>query len=102
MIVIPNNTKGVFIVQDGVNIEENTYTSKAIDEKQNQLFTSYDSVEALQNVDKNNSVYYDTNALKVSKNGLYGLINFEGKKDLICVRIGRIEDVYKYEDDIIE
>lgn len=80
MIVIPNNTKGVFIVQDGVNIEENTYTSKAIDEKQNQLFTSYDSVEALQNVDKNNSVYYDTNALKVSKNGLYGLINFEGKE----------------------
>ena len=29
-------------------------------------------------------------------------VNFEGKKDLICVRIGHIKDVYKYEDDLIE
>ena len=29
-------------------------------------------------------------------------VNFEGKKDLICVRIGKIKDVYKYEDDLIE
>ena len=29
-------------------------------------------------------------------------VNFKGKKDLICIRIGKIKDVYKYEDDLIE
>lgn len=80
MVVIPNSSKGLFIVQEGVNFDDGTYTSKAIDEKQNNLFTSYDTVEALQNIDENGSVYYDENALKVSKNGLYGLINFSGKE----------------------
>ena len=80
MIVIPNNTKPIFLIQSDVNMDSKTYSSKAIDEKQNQIFTSYDTVEALQNVDEKGTVYYDTNALKVSKNGLYGLINFEGKE----------------------
>ena len=29
-------------------------------------------------------------------------MNFKGKKDLICVRVGRIKDVYKYEDSLIK
>ena len=29
-------------------------------------------------------------------------VNFEGKKNLICVRIGSFKDVYKYQDNIIE
>ena len=42
--------------------------------------------------------YVDDNAESLREK----FVNFEGKKDLICVRIGRIEDVYKYEDDLIE
>ena len=80
MVVIPNSSRGIFIVQENVNLDDGTYTSKAIDEKQNNLFTSYDTVEALQNIDANGNVYYDKNALKVSKDGLYGLINFNGKE----------------------
>lgn len=79
MVVIPNKTKPVFIVQENVNIDDETYTSKAIDEKQNQLFADYDNVEALQSIDENGNVYYDTNALKISKDGLYGLISYSGK-----------------------
>ncbi len=42
--------------------------------------------------------YVDDNAESLRKK----FVNFEGKKDLICVRIGHIKDVYKYEDDLIE
>ena len=42
--------------------------------------------------------YVDDNAQSLIKK----FVNFEGKKDLIFVRIGHIKDVYKYEDDLIE
>ena len=29
-------------------------------------------------------------------------VNFEGKKDIECVRVGLFDDVYKYKDDLIE
>ena len=29
-------------------------------------------------------------------------VNFEGKKDIKCIRIGSFKDVYKYEDDLVE
>lgn len=84
MIIIPDSSKPVFICQTNVNIEEGKYDSKAIDEKAKQLFDSYEKVEALQNIDNNNIVSYDTNALRVLKNGKYGLINFSGKELLGC------------------
>lgn len=84
MIIIPDSTKAIFIYQSDVNLAENTYNSYAINEKGERLFTSYDRVEALQNVDSNNYITYDTNALKVSKDGKYGLINFNGTEILGC------------------
>lgn len=84
MITIPDPTKVVFIYQSNVDLSNNTYDSKAIDDKSNELFTGYDKVEALQNIDSSNIVSYDTNALKVSKGGKYGLINFSGTELLAC------------------
>lgn len=84
MIVIPDQTKPVFICQSEVNLESGSYASKAINEKKKQLFTDYEKVEALQNIDSNNIVSYDTNALKVLKDGKYGLVNFSGKELLQC------------------
>ncbi len=84
MIVIPDPTKAVFIYQYNVNLEDGTYNSGAINDKGERLFSSYDSVEAMQNVDSSNYVTYDTNVLKVSKNGKYGLINFNGTEILEC------------------
>ncbi len=80
MIVIPDPTKAIFICQENVNLENGTYTSYAIDDKSNRLFASYDQVEAMQNVDSQGNVFYDTNVLKVQRNGNYGLINFSGKE----------------------
>ena len=36
------------------------------------------------------------------KNSEKNLLILRGKKDIICTRIGKIKDVYKYEDDLIE
>ncbi len=80
MIVIPDPTKAIFICQEDVNLEGNTYKSFAIDDHSNRLFSLYDNVEAMQNVDSNGNVFYDTSVLKVEKNGQYGLINFSGKE----------------------
>ncbi len=80
MIVIPDSTKAIFICQENVDMENGTYNSFAIDEKGNRLFTSYDQVEAMQNIDENGMLFYDTNVLKVQKDGKYGLINLNGKE----------------------
>lgn len=84
MLIIPDSSKAVFICQRDVDYENGTYKSYAINDKSKELFTSYDSVEAIQNIDKYKQVFYDTNVLKVSKDGKYGLINFNGKELLGC------------------
>ena len=84
MIVVPNSAAAVFICQSDVNLDAGTYKSYAIDNNGNKLFTSYDSVEAIQNVDRKNQIFYDKTVLKVSKNGKYGLINFSGKELVSC------------------
>ena len=84
MIVIPNPEKDVFLVTYDVNYEDGTYKSKAINSKNEQLFTEYSKVEAIQNQDIQNSVWYVTTCLKVEKDGQYGLIDFSGKTLLDC------------------
>ena len=84
IIVIPNPEKDVFLVTENVNSIDGTYKSKAINSKNEELFTIYDKVEFLQNQDKQNSVWYYTTCLKVQKNGEYGLIDFTGKTLLEC------------------
>lgn len=84
MIIIPNKEKDVFIVTYDVNYTDGSYKSKAIDSKGKTLFTNYSKVEAIQNQDEQNSVWYSTSCLKVEKDGLYGLIDFSGKVLLDC------------------
>ena len=82
MIIIPDPTKAVFIVQSDVNLEAGTYNSKAINENGEEIFTSYQKIEAMQNIDSNNLITYDTTALKVYNGEKYGLINFNGTEIL--------------------
>ena len=84
MIVIPDNTKPVFICMENVDYTNNTFKTKAIDEKGKQLFTNYEQVEVIYNHDENNNIWYESNILKVQKEGKYGLINLEGKEILAC------------------
>lgn len=79
MIIIPDSSKTIFICQDNVNYGTGTYTSKAVNQKNETLFGNYDKVEVIYNHDKNNNVWYEKNVLKVQKDGKYGLINLDGK-----------------------
>ena len=84
MIVIPDNTKPVFVCMENVDYTNDTFKTKAIDEKGKQLFTNYEQVEVIYNHDENNNIWYESNILKVQKDGKYGLINLDGKEILAC------------------
>lgn len=84
MVVIPNKEKPVFIVMYDVNYENNTYKTKAINEKNEQLFTEYEQVEVIQNYDKQNNIWFEKSCLRVKKDNKYGLIDFSGKVLLNC------------------
>lgn len=84
MIIVPDNTKPIFICTENVNFENGTYESKAVNEKNEEIFTNYDKVEVLSNHDKNNNLWYEKNVLKAQKDGKDGLINLEGKELVKC------------------
>ena len=84
MIIIPNPDKDVFLITKSVNYIDGTYSSLAINSKGEQLFSDYAKVEAIQNIDKQNNLWYFTNCLKVQKEDKWGLIDFSGKVLLNC------------------
>ena len=80
MIVIPNKEKDVFICTFNINEQTGEYKTKAINSKNEEILTEYEKIEALENIDENNNVWFEENLLKVSKNGKFGLIDFNGKE----------------------
>lgn len=84
MIIIPDNTKPIFICTINVNYDTNTFETKVFNEKKQELFENYNKVEVIYNNDKSNNLWYEQNMLKVQKDGKYGLINLEGKEILAC------------------
>ena len=104
MIIIPNNKQGVFICNYDVNYTTEEYKTKVLNAENKEIFTEYDKVEALQNKDENNNLWYEEEVLKVEKDGKYGLIDFTGKEvisieyDEISV-IDGIENSFKVKKD---
>ena len=84
MVVIPNKTKPVFICTYEVNYVDGSYKTKAINDKNQEIFTGYENVMAIQNYDEDNNLWFEENLLKVQKNGKYGLINLDGAEVLAC------------------
>lgn len=74
-IVIPDSTTGVFICTYDVNYEDGTYSTKVLNENGEELYIEYERVEALENYDESNSLWYISNILKVMQDGKYGLLN---------------------------
>ena len=104
MIVVPNAKMGVFICTYDVNYETGEYNTKALNEKNEEIFTQYSKIEALQNIDAAGNLTYDKNVLKVEKDGKYGLINFSGKEIIPAdyeeiVAISGIENSFKVKKD---
>lgn len=84
MVQVPNKSKKVFICTYDVDYNNGTYKSKAVNEKNETIFSQYDKVEVLQNIDEDNNILTEENVLKVLKNEKYGIIDFDGKEILPC------------------
>ncbi len=83
-IVIPNNRTDIFLCTYDVDYSNNTYKTKALNSKNEEVFTDYENIEPIANYDSNNIISYEQNAIKVQKNGKYGIINIEGREILPC------------------
>lgn len=83
MIVIPNSKNDVFLCTYDVNYETGEYKTKALNGKNEEIFTQYAQIEAIQNKDKNNNLWYE-NILKIKQGDKYGIMNFEGEELTIC------------------
>ena len=84
MIKVPNNKKDVFLCTYDINNESGEYKTKALNSKNEEIFTQYNQIEALENINKNNDLWYEENVLKVKKDDKYGLIDLTGKEIIPC------------------
>ena len=84
LISIPNNEKDIFVCVYDVNDIDGTYKTKVINEKNEEILEGYDKIEAIDNYDSKQNIWYEDSVLRVNKNGKYGLIDFEGKEVLPC------------------
>lgn len=104
MITVPNNDKDVFLCVYDVNYDTGTYKTKALNGKNEEIFTQYDNVEAIQFINENQQVIYNTEVLKVQKDGKYGIIDFAGKQIIPCqydniTALQGIQDTIKVQKD---
>ncbi len=72
-VVIPNPSEALFICYSGEQTE-------VFNDKKEKLFQNYDTVEPLRLKGVSTDLMYEKSVLKYSKNGKYGIINFNGKK----------------------
>ena len=84
MIIVPNSKEDVFLCTYDVDYDAGTYKTKALNSKNEEIFTDYSQIEAISNTDENNNLWYETNILRVEKDGKYGLIDLSGKTLLEC------------------
>lgn len=80
MITIPDKQKAIFIC--AYDITDEGYKTKVVNEKNEQLFSEYGIIEAIDNYDSKSNVWYEDNVLRIKSNNKYGLINFKGEKIL--------------------
>lgn len=80
MIVVVNKNKDVFLCTYDVNENDGTYKTKAVNKKNETIFTDYEKVEAIDNIDDGGNLWYEENVLKIEQNGKYGLIDLDGKQ----------------------
>ena len=82
MIVIPDEKEDVFLCTYDVNYETGEYKTKALNSKNEEILSGYQKIEAISNLDINNTMWYEQNVIKYMKDGKYGLLNLEGNQVL--------------------
>ena len=100
MIIVLNNRKDVFLCTYDVNEETGEYKTKAINRKNEEIYTNYDKIEPLENYDSNGNAWYEKDILKVQKDGKYGLIDIDGK-EILSLDYEKIETLKGLENSIL-
>ncbi len=83
-IVIPDSSEAIFICTVNVDYSEGTYDTLVLNANGEELFTEYDTVEAIENYDDSNNLWYESGILKVSQDGKYGIVNTSGSLLVNC------------------
>ena len=78
MVVVPDETKDLFICTEVTDYATEAYTTKVINKSGTEILTDYNNVQAIENSD-NTDIWYESNVLKFEQNGKVGLIDFDGK-----------------------
>ena len=84
MIIIPDNSKDIFIYPYDIDDENGTYKTKVINSKNEEILKDKGTIEAIDNYDSKQNIWYEKDVLRVSQNDKYGLINFDGEEQLAC------------------
>ena len=84
IVIVPNKSKCIFICTYDIDDANGTYKAKAINEKNEEIISGYEKIEAIDNYDSKQNIWYEDNVLRVMQNGKYGLINFDGQELLPC------------------
>lgn len=79
-VAIPNPSKPVFICYYDYNSQEDSYSTKVYNEKNEEIFSQYEQVLPLMFQDSTAKVPYEKSVLKYKENGKYGIMDFEGEK----------------------
>lgn len=79
MPIVINKSKDVFLCTYDVNEETGEYKTKVINKENNEIWTEYDKIEALENYDEAGNVWYEEDILRAEQDGLWGLINLDGE-----------------------
>ena len=79
MIIIPDSKTDIFLCTYDVNYETGEYKTKALNSKNEEIFTEYQKIEAIPNSDENYNLWYEQDVLKFMQAGKWGIINFKGK-----------------------
>lgn len=79
-IQIPNPQKALFICLYDYDSKQQSYSSKVVNDKQEQIYTNYNNIMAIPNNNTSNTWVYQTNILTYKENGKLGIITTKGKK----------------------
>ena len=79
-IQIPNPSKPVFVCIGNYNKETKQYQTKVFNDKNEQLFQEYETIEVIPIETNIETTPYEKNTLIYKKDGKYGLINLDGKE----------------------
>ena len=100
MITIPDSNSDVFICRYDADYEQQTYKTKVINQKNQEIIKGYDEVSALENIDENQNLFYLPGVLKVRKGTQYGLVDFSGK-EILPVEYTQIKALAGIENSIL-